>query len=64
LIHATLRQVRKSARCVHNPILHSHPPWGPSAIENRLSGSVTFPLSAGCTYLLATIPTHNPTHKI
>jgi hypothetical protein len=26
LIHATLRQVRKSDRCIHNAILHSHLP--------------------------------------
>ena len=64
LIHATVRQVRKSDRCVHKPILHSHHPLGPSTIENRRKGSVTFPVSAGCTDLMAKIPTHNSTHKI
>ena len=33
LIHATLRQVRQSDRCVHNPILHSHLPQ--SSKHNR-----------------------------
>ncbi len=28
-----LRQVRKSDRCVHNPIPHSHLPWGPNTIR-------------------------------
>jgi len=32
LIHANVRQVSKSDRCVHNPILHSRLPWGPSTI--------------------------------
>jgi hypothetical protein len=41
LIHATLRQVRKSDRCVHNVILHSHLPGVPGTIENRPRGSVT-----------------------
>ncbi len=35
LIHATLRQVRKSGRCVHNPILHLHLPGAPCIIDNR-----------------------------
>jgi hypothetical protein len=64
LIHGTMRQVSKSERCVHKPTLHSHHPLGPSTIENRRKGSVTFPLSAGCTDLMAKIPTHNLTHKI
>ena len=34
LIHANVPQVRKSGRCVHNPILQSHLPWGPSTIGN------------------------------
>src|SRR5208282_2732043 len=42
LIHATVRQVSKSDRCVHKPILHSHHPLGPSTIENQPKGSVTF----------------------
>jgi hypothetical protein len=36
LIHATVRQVRKSDKCVHNPILHSHVPWG---LNSRRSDS-------------------------
>ncbi len=41
LIHANVRQVSKSDRCVHNPNLHSQHRWGPSTIENRPRGSVT-----------------------
>ena len=41
LIYATLRQYRKSGRCVHNAILHSQLPGVPITIEDRARGLVT-----------------------
>ena len=50
LIHATLRQVRKSDRCIHNPILHLHLSGAPGIIENRSRTPLICASQPGATF--------------